>query len=341
MSLERFVFISNGYIRHKRIEKRGAIYNQVKQGGKMKSRVESKVKYLRRLVMYNSKMEERNPDKTAAAVHEEKPRNELEGARTMQCDPRWPLCLYDHTCKNRCSSYFVYRCASPPAFIDDYFESLSLVVPACVKKSSDPLPNDWSRIELLVKESGLGSSLGVLSDQLALNEEGGGEEIVLQGECDGIKDLEELPAHKPQEQEPELNERVYGALLVERDVHYCTNKEFVEKVIHLLSEQKGSAAFEDSRVDAGVNSEMSLLNAMEEYVGQILDYSEEAKSPQHGVRKTEEDVHSASAEEAGTNGEANVTVDLGEMRRRWDFWRGKPEALTAYLRAVTLKMPYR
>ena len=39
------------------------------------------------------------------------------------CDPRWPICLYDFTFKNRCPKFVAYRFAKnlDEFIIDDYF----------------------------------------------------------------------------------------------------------------------------------------------------------------------------------------------------------------------------
>ena len=39
----------------------------------------------------------------------------------MRCEPEWPVCLYDFTYKNKCSSYFAYRVEQMPPLIEDYF----------------------------------------------------------------------------------------------------------------------------------------------------------------------------------------------------------------------------
>ena len=40
------------------------------------------------------------------------------------CDPRWPICLYDFTFKNRCPTFVTYRFEKPldEYIIDDYFD---------------------------------------------------------------------------------------------------------------------------------------------------------------------------------------------------------------------------
>ena len=39
----------------------------------------------------------------------------------MDCSQQWPVCLYDFTYKNKCSSFFSFRVQSSPQLIDDYF----------------------------------------------------------------------------------------------------------------------------------------------------------------------------------------------------------------------------
>jgi hypothetical protein len=44
--------------------------------------------------------------------------------RCFECNPEWPLCLYDFSFKNKCPTYFVFQTAKPldSYVIDDYFE---------------------------------------------------------------------------------------------------------------------------------------------------------------------------------------------------------------------------
>jgi hypothetical protein len=39
----------------------------------------------------------------------------------FNCDPKWPVCLYDFTYKNLCENYFVYRTREMPPIFEDYF----------------------------------------------------------------------------------------------------------------------------------------------------------------------------------------------------------------------------
>ena len=41
----------------------------------------------------------------------------------FNCDPTWPICLFDFTCKNKCPNFFRFRVGAPlDSFIqDDYF----------------------------------------------------------------------------------------------------------------------------------------------------------------------------------------------------------------------------
>eukprot|EP00826_Nyctotherus_ovalis_P017525 TRINITY_DN15165_c0_g2_i1.p1 TRINITY_DN15165_c0_g2~~TRINITY_DN15165_c0_g2_i1.p1 ORF type:complete len:277 (+),score=88.91 TRINITY_DN15165_c0_g2_i1:131-961(+) len=50
----------------------------------------------------------------------DKGKDYLENAHLLECNPEWPLCLYDHTYKSRCVSYFAFRTKGENEFIDDY-----------------------------------------------------------------------------------------------------------------------------------------------------------------------------------------------------------------------------
>ena len=39
----------------------------------------------------------------------------------MDCSQQWPVCLYDFTYKNKCSSFFSFRVQNSPPLIEDYF----------------------------------------------------------------------------------------------------------------------------------------------------------------------------------------------------------------------------
>ncbi len=357
MSLEKFSFITNRYVRHKRTEKRGAIYHQVKEGSrsrKASGSAESKSKYIQKLVLYNNKLE------NSETIRYDKAKDSLENAALLVCDAKWPLCLYDHTYKNRCATYFAFRCGTQIHMIDDYFETLTFVVssaeitPPSLRKVPYTVPAREDAAGRIDLGGGFGLALENIPDMM-LNEGGAGETLSQDSDTkDPIESLTAALPHPQRQSQPppqteiQLPQSVaaepYDSLLVERGVHYCTNKEFVAKMTRLLVEQKNEAAFEDKRVDGAVNSEVTLLNAMDEYVDRIMDYGEEKKGavPARPGAKTEDDLPQGEEEEERLAAH-NQTIDLGEIREKWDFglWRKKSDNLTAYLNAVAQKMPFK
>lgn len=59
--------------------------------------------------------------------------------KVFNCDPQWPICLYDFTYKNKIPQFLCFRASQdPPFIIEDYFsiENSSHISPAKSKKSS-------------------------------------------------------------------------------------------------------------------------------------------------------------------------------------------------------------
>ncbi len=120
MELEKFKFVDNRFLNERRTKERVDTLVYLKGTEKKKKRitrkVEPKYKYISRLLLYNSKL------KNASVMSYNKGENALKGADMLACNPDWPLCLYDHTYKSRCISYFAFRSGGPCEFRDDYFE---------------------------------------------------------------------------------------------------------------------------------------------------------------------------------------------------------------------------
>ena len=77
-------------------------------------RAKPKYQYICKLALYNGKLE------GASSIDYDKESDYLKDARLLKCNPEWPLCLFDHTYKSRCVSYFAFRAKSDNEFIDDY-----------------------------------------------------------------------------------------------------------------------------------------------------------------------------------------------------------------------------
>jgi len=42
----------------------------------------------------------------------------------FECNPEWPICLYDFTYKNRCGDALAYQVQEMPELMEDYFERI-------------------------------------------------------------------------------------------------------------------------------------------------------------------------------------------------------------------------
>ncbi len=120
MGLEKFKFLNNRYLHDRRLKERVDTLNRLQNTETRKKQVcklQSKYKYVSRLLLYNSQL------KNASKISYDKCDNVLSGAELLTCNPDWPLCLYDHTYKCRCISYFSFKSNGPCEFLDDYFDS--------------------------------------------------------------------------------------------------------------------------------------------------------------------------------------------------------------------------
>jgi len=218
MSLDKFKFLTNDFINDKRLKKRMETLKGLQEAELKKKNIsrksQAKYKYISRLMLYNSMLD------NASVMTYKKEDEFLKGADLLKCDENWPLCLYDHTYKNRCISYFAFR-ARNEEIIEDYFEEM--------KFGSKSVKVDIEKL----KESGV----------------------------------------KTQEQ-------IYDSLMIERTKHYCTNKEFVEKMNKIL-ELHGTidSAFPSNLIEVPASDESCMLQVMENYVKHVLnlDFEEDEK----------------------------------------------------------------
>jgi len=225
MHLEKFSFVTKGFIRNRRKIHRKHVYEKLKNATRSTSKKENKSKYVRKLLLLNHKLHNHEN------IKYDKKSESLENASLLQCDPRWPVCLYDHTFKNRCVSYFSFRIGSEYKIIDDYFATQSFATNT---------PKTKARTDSALY----------------------------------YETMLEQPLNEESKVEKEFSEKQYNSLIVERNPHYCTNKEFVQKITKLLEDQKNQWIFDDACITSDVNGEKSLLNAMENYMDYISDFDE-------------------------------------------------------------------
>lgn len=107
MQLDKFSFVNNKYIARKRKIHRGWIYENLRAESSLSLTATSKNKprYLSKLLLYNGSR-----------------RAEESGKDAFECNAMWPVCVYDHSYKSRCVSYFAFKCGSEAKIVEDYFE---------------------------------------------------------------------------------------------------------------------------------------------------------------------------------------------------------------------------
>ncbi len=114
MNLWRFKSITNDYVyslRQKRLQRSYDELNRTNEKKRKLMHICNKLIYVGRLSLSNILA-----DKDIV----------LEGDRVpaldeLVCDPRWPVCMFDHLRKSRCVSYFAFHTADPFDPIEDYF----------------------------------------------------------------------------------------------------------------------------------------------------------------------------------------------------------------------------
>lgn len=120
MKLKRFKFLNNSFFKKEREKKRNSIFESLKMSSNKDCRKiqssEAKYKYINRLLLYNTQLA------NSSIVGYENGAYFVQNAGLLKCKKIWPLCLYDHTYKNRCASYFALRNRDKLEIIDNYFE---------------------------------------------------------------------------------------------------------------------------------------------------------------------------------------------------------------------------
>lgn len=116
MDLKKFHFLTNSFINRMRAKKHLSNIENIKKTNakNQNKRAKPKYQYICKLALYNAKLN------GAAEMEYDKGKDYLENAHLLECSPEWPLCLYDHTYKSRCVTYFAFRAKGENEFIDDY-----------------------------------------------------------------------------------------------------------------------------------------------------------------------------------------------------------------------------
>ena len=123
--LKKFA-ISNNFIEKSRTQYREEIFDQLRKMEIGKDRIfkpsEIKYKYINKLFLLNGSFLSNN-----LAIQKKSPdTHSLSDSKEMQCNVNWPICLYDHTFKNRITSYLCFRTSSNLEIFDNYFQNTVL-----------------------------------------------------------------------------------------------------------------------------------------------------------------------------------------------------------------------
>ncbi|MDR3548933.1 MAG: hypothetical protein P4M11_11835 [Candidatus Pacebacteria bacterium] len=201
MLLPKFKFITNVFLNKKRERKRVKVLAQINEtittGFARSTLFDTKYKYLMKLPLCTAKVKDRmglSTEEGECYVHD---------GRAIQCDPRWPVCFFDHSYKSRCVTCFRFRSAEPCPFIEDYF---------------DPQTGQ-----------GQHTTLG----KARLMHRGGNRRAVLVRNLAAAEEEDKANSPRRGGEEP-----VYDSLLIERNIHCCQNETFAES-IRMFLEQKG------------------------------------------------------------------------------------------------------
>ena len=195
MNSKKFDLLTNSYIKSIRNKCHSKLLKSFenKNDNRKFNPKRFKIKYIEQLILYNIKYKDYSKTIYKREI------DSLIGTEHLRCQEDWPLCLYDHTFKNRCIPYFVFKTKGEDEFIDDY----------------------------LIKETN--------------------------------KIEEEYKEESP-----------YNKLLIERNKHYCTDKEFVNKILKLLRKKGGPpSAFPKTLTQLPFVYEKNLINTMENYIDHI------------------------------------------------------------------------
>jgi len=77
-----------------------------------------KLKFLNKFYLYNGLHKYSDNDEL---VKKPLDQFEQEVMQMFDCNPEWPICLYDFTYKNRIPEYLAFRVREAPKIINDYF----------------------------------------------------------------------------------------------------------------------------------------------------------------------------------------------------------------------------
>ncbi len=115
MQLKKFE-ITEEFLENERDSKRAEIYREMKEQEKSKNKLfkhqESKTKYMNRLYLL------------CGSIQSSGEVGRYSGK--IECNLEWPICVYDHSYKDRYASYFCYRVGYQVEIIDDYFATAIL-----------------------------------------------------------------------------------------------------------------------------------------------------------------------------------------------------------------------
>ncbi len=263
INLKKMKSITSAYVYQLRQEHLQKTYDEMNATNKRKRalmQICDKLRYVGRLPLVNIVEED--------DVVDSKDSERVPSVEKLSCDPRWPVCTFDHARKSLCATYFCFRTADPLESIEDYF---SAELPNLtengynIRRSRSAYTSAPRPVPML--------SEGPYLLPLAPTKSVTGESTAAM-EAKPFATLQIPASPQPEAEETKLNpkqrEELYGSLLVERNRHYCQDSVFVSKLNTALKmEIAAHDAFPLDLIDPPVGEEALQIGLMEKYMKHV------------------------------------------------------------------------
>ncbi len=337
MGLKKYNRLTNRVINNMRTQIHRKIHESRKQPPKPPSNPsDAKYNYVNRLLLY---------DPTAStlvkAVQTEQIEENESEYHELICNPRWPICMFDHTYKNRGATYFCFVPTKPPTFIWEYFDH----PPSTSTSTSSPYASP-SLVALAAKaEPGPEDSKGKVPSPRMMP----------------IQQLN-LIAEENKDR-PRGNKNGVGAkqgkiasedLLAERNPHYCQKSAFTSTLNWLLKQDIPELDVFSHELAIGKAMEGAfLLDLMDNYIKHILTYHDKivtgkpeyhnkqpAKPTRDPIRCKTMTAQTAPAFMSSQEFERHRMERASVQFEYWEQLRDANHPLGRYMCKVSRKMPY-
>lgn len=243
MALKKFKKITNRYIEHQRNKLVYKILEELSKSNERKkilNKSSLKLQYLGKLSLYDLSQ----IDNTYSTMK----------LKNLTCNEKWPVCMFDHTRKFRCPTYFSF-CVSKESYeiIDDYFTAKTNRKISTSKKPLSPRPTGYTLVELKSCSPKYYDLFIQSSNEFKLDE---------------IKKEEKKQKTIPK------NEN-FDNLLIERNLHYCNNENFTKIINFGLNLEKDHPnIFSHSYINLPITEEYKYMKLMENYTNHLVNSKE-------------------------------------------------------------------